>query len=439
MEHKKSKIKTVYLPMSADFLHHGHINIIKKGGELGRVTVGLLTDEAIASRKRVPLSTYEQRKRVVENIVGVSNIVAQESYDYVPNLKKLKPDFLVHGDDWKTGFQKELRERAIKALKEWGGKVVEPEYTKGVSSTQLIEESVARGVTPETRMKQLRRCLEVRPLTRILEVHNGLTGLIVEKTKISERRGIREFDGMWLSSLTDSISKGKPDTGCVDFSSRISTIDQIFDVTTKPMIVDGDNGGLIEHFVFIVKTLERLGVSAVIIEDKIGAKRNSLFGTSVIQNLDSVRNFSNKISVGKRAQVTDDFMVIARVESLILKKGIKDALNRTKSYIKAGADAIMIHSKDKSPKEILIFCKEYKRFSPRTPLIVVPTTYNSITEDELKRAGVGMVIYANHLLRSAYPAMVNATKSILKHSRSQEIEKSCMSVEEILTLIPGGE
>ncbi|MBN4049055.1 phosphoenolpyruvate mutase [archaeon AH-315-M20] len=432
-------MKKVYLSMSTDIVHHGHINVIETARKLGEVTVGLLTDDAIAGYKRVPLLSYEQRKKIIENVKGVKNVIAQKTLDYSPNLKKLKPDYVVHGTDWKTGIQKEIRARVIEALKEWGGKLIEPQYTIDVSATQLVNQITEVGITPAFRLKKLRRLLELKPIVRVMEVHNGLTGRIVETTKIVEEGAIREFDGMWESSLTDSTSKGKPDIELVDFTSRLQTIDQIFEVTTKPMIVDGDTGGLIEHFVYTVKTLERLGVSAVIIEDKIGPKRNSLFGTEVKQQQDTIENFCRKISEGKKVQVTDDFMIMARIESLILKQGLGDALKRAKAYIEAGADGIMIHSKEKDPKEILDFCNEYSKFENKVPLVAIPSSYASITEEELIRAGVNIVIYANHLLRSAYPSMVKTTESILKNGRCHEAsEEHCMPIKDILTLIPGG-
>jgi len=438
MKQKKQskKIKIVYVGMSADLIHQGHINIINRAKDLGDIIVGLLTDAAITSYKRVPFLNYDQRKIVIENIKGVSKVVPQKTLDYVPNLKKIKPDYVVHGDDWRTGIQRDVRNRVIKTLKEWGGELIETKYTQGVSSTELINYALALGVTPIYRLKKLRRILEFKPLIRILEAHNGLTGLIVEKTKVIEKGKIFEFDGIWESSLTDSTSKGKPDTAAVDITSRIQTIEQILEVTTKPMIVDADSGGLPEHFVFTVKSLERLGISAVIIEDKIGAKRNSLFGIDIKQTQDNIKDFSQKISVGKKAQATDDFMIIARIESLILKKGVDDALKRAAAYIKAGADGIMIHSKDKSPKEILEFCKEYKKFKYKVPLVAVPTTYNRIMEKRLESAGVRIVIYANHLLRSSYPAMTKTAELILKHHRAYEASKLCLPIKDVLRLIP---
>jgi len=431
-------MKKIYVGMSADLIHPGHFNIINVAKSLGEVTVGLLTDRAIASYKRLPFLSYEQRKIIVENLKGVDNVIAQETLDYVPNLKKLKPDYVVHGDDWKTGVQKEVRQRVIDALNEWGGKLIEPEYTPGISSTQLNQGLKEIGTTPEIRMKRLRRLLEAKDIVRIMEAHSGLTGLIVEHTKVKQEGKNKEFDGIWISSLTDSTVKGKPDIEFVDLTSRLNTIHQILEVTTKPLIVDGDTGGIVEHFPYIVKTLERLGVSAIIIEDKIGLKKNSLFGTDVEQNQDSIENFCKKISAGKKSQVTNDFMIIARIESLILGKGMEDAINRAKEYIKAGADAIMIHSKEKEPDEILEFCKRYKTFEQKVPLVAVPTTYHKITEKELSDNGVNIVIYANHLLRSAYPAMVKTAESILLNERATESEEYCMPIKDILNLIPGG-
>jgi len=429
--------KLVYIGMSADLIHQGHLNIIHEGLKLGQVIIGLLTDEAIASYKRLPLIAFNERKLIVENLKGVAKVIPQKTLDYIPNLKEVKPDFVVHGDDWKTGVQKEVRQRVIDTLAEWGGELIEPKYTEGISSTDLISAVKAQGITPGKRMKTLRRLIGIKPIVRILEAHNGLTGLIVEKTQIKKKGKTIEFDGIWESSLTDSTAKGKPDTELVDFSSRFSTIEEILEVTTKPMIVDGDTGGRIDHFKFRVKTLERLGVSAIIIEDKIGDKRNSLFGTTVPQEQDSIDHFSQKIHEGKKSQVTEDFMIIARVESLILQKGMDDALLRTKAYIKAGADGIMIHSKNKDGKEIIEFCNHFKKFAIRVPLIVVPSTYAHITENELQDLGVNVVIYANHLLRSAYPAMVNTAKSLLENCRGMEASDDyCMSIKEIITLIP---
>ena len=429
--------KIVYIGMSADLIHQGHLNIIKEGRKLGKIIIGLLTDEAIASYKRLPLIAFDERKLIVENLKGVNKVVPQPTLDYRPNLKEIKPDFVVHGDDWKTGVQMKVRQQVIDTLAEWGGKLIEPKYTEGISSTDLISAVKAQGITPGKRMKTLRRLIRTKNIVRILEAHNGLTGIIAEKTHIVKNGKTIEFDGIWESSLTDSTAKGKPDTELVDFSSRFSTIEEILEVTTKPMIVDGDTGGRIEHFKFRVKTLERLGVSAIIIEDKIGDKRNSLFGASVPQKQDSIDHFSQKINEGKKSLVTTDFMIIARVESLILEKGIDDALLRTKAYIKAGADGIMIHSKEKDGKEIIEFCNHYKKFENTVPLIVVPSTYAHMTENELQDLGVNVVIYANHLLRSAYPAMVETAKSLLENSRAMEASNDhCMPIKEIITLIP---
>ena len=429
--------KIVYVGMAADIIHQGHLNIVAEARKLGSVIVGVLTDEAIASYKRIPFTPYKFRKAIVESLKGVEKVIPQETLDYVSNLRKIKPDYLVHGDDWKTGIQKNTRTRAVDALNEWGGKLVEPKYTKGVSSTKLINALKDKGITPNMRLKSLRLMLEVKPILRVMEAHNGVTGLIVEKTKIQNEMGVREFDALWLSSLTVSTSKGKPDIEVVDFFSRFQTIEEILEVTTKPIIVDGDTGGQIEHFKFNIRTMERLGVSAVIIEDKIGLKKNSLFGTDVVQEQDSIEHFSEKIRAGKNALITNDFMIFARIESLILNNGMEDALKRAEAYIKAGADGIMIHSKHKDGKEIVEFCEKFQKFDKQVPLVVVPSTFSHMTIEEFKNLGVKIVIYGNHLIRSAYPAMVKTAESVLKYDRCKEAsEENCMSIKEVLSLIP---
>jgi phosphoenolpyruvate phosphomutase len=430
--------KQVYVGMSADLIHPGHLNIIKVAKELGEVTVGVLTDAAIASYKRLPYLDYAQRKIIVENIKGVAKVVPQETLDYRPNLRMLKPDFVVHGNDWITGPQKQTRQQVIETLAEWGGEVVDVDYTPGISSTQLNKNLKEIGTTPEIRMKRLRRLIEAKPIVRIMEAHNPLSSLIVEHVNYNDGGQIKEFDGMWSSSLTDSTAKGKPDIEAVDISSRVLNLNDILEVTTKPIIFDGDTGGKVEHFGFTVKTLERLGVSSIIIEDKIGLKKNSLFGTDVSQEQDSIEGFCEKIRTGKRAQITDDFMIVARCESLILQQGMNDALTRCEAYIQAGADGIMIHSKESTPDEILEFCAAFQKFEQKVPLIVVPTSYSQIYEKELIAAGVNVVIYANHMLRSAYPAMQKTALSILQNGRAKEADENCLSIKDILHLIPGG-
>lgn len=429
--------KTVYVGMSADLIHHGHINIINEAKKLGRVIVGVLTDEAIASYKRLPFLDFEHRRKIIENIKGVDETIPQDTLDYVPNLRKIKPDFVVHGDDWREGVQKQTRQRVIDALDEWGGQLVEIPYTKNISSTKLSQAMKEVGVTPAIRMQTFTRMLKAKPIVRILETHSGLTGMIVENSFVIKDGMKKEFDGAWIGSLTDSVSKGKPDTGYVDLTSRLATINQVLESTTKPIILDGDNGGDPEHFVFIVKTLERLGVSAVIIEDKVGFKRNSLYGTEAEQTQEEISKFANKITLGKKAQLTEDFMIIARIESLILGKGVFEAILRAKAYIESGADAIMIHSKEKDAGEIIKFCQEYSKFEKKVPLVAVPSTYSHITEKELADMGVNIVIYANHLLRSAYPAMKKTAESILMNERAKEAEEFCMSIKDILKLCNG--
>lgn len=430
--------KTVYLGMVGDIMHPGLINIINEGAKYGDVMIGLFTDKAIATHKRLPYLSYEQRKNVIENIKGVSCVVPQDDWSYVPNLVKYKPDFIIHGDDWKEGPDKYLRDEVFKVMESMGSKVIEIPYTKGISASGLKETIDSLGVTPQARLASLRRLITAKPIVRILESHNGLTGLIAEHTSVEVNGQHREFDGMWASSLTDSTSKGKPDIEAVDLTTRLHDLNDTLEVTTKPVIFDGDTGGKVEHFVFTVRTLERLGISAVIIEDKVGLKQNSLFGTDAVQTQDTIEGFCTKIKAGKNAQITNDFMIIARIESLIAGKPVEDALERAFAYVAAGADGIMIHSKDKEGMDIKEFCQRFREQDTHTPIVAVPTTYNQFTEEELAEWGINIVIYANHMLRSAYPAMVKCAESILVNSRSLEAsDQYCMPIKQILNLIPG--
>lgn len=429
--------KKVYLGMVADIMHPGLINIINEGAKYGDVVIGLYTDRAVADHKRLPYLTYEQRKAVVENIRNVSEIVPQDEWSYVPNLKKLRPDYIIHGDDWKFGADAEIREDVFKTMKEIGGEVIEIPYTQGINSSSLNDELKAIGTTPDVRMKSLRRLIAAKPVVRIMEAHDALCGLIIEHLEVEKDNVLRTFDGIWSSSLTDSTSKGKPDIEAVDLTTRLQDVTNILECTTKPIIFDGDTGGKIEHFVFTVRTLERLGISAVIIEDKVGLKKNSLFGTAAKQELDTIEHFCDKIRAGKGAQVTPDFMIIARIESLIAGHSIEEALERADAYVKAGADGIMIHSKNKSGEDIHEFITRFRQLHHRIPIVVVPTTYDHVTDTELSEWGANVVIYANHMLRSAYPAMKNCARTILEHGRAFEVRDLCMPIKEILELIPG--
>ena len=426
-----------YVGMSADIIHHGHLNILQEAAKLGDVVVGLLTDEAIASYKRLPYMTYDERLAVVSALKDVARVIPQKTLDYVPNLEMLKPNFVVHGDDWKEGVQATTRQRVIDSLAQWGGKLVEPTYTQGISSSRVHHAMSEIGTTPGRRLATLRRLLQVKPLVRFIEIHNGITGSIVEHTSVIRNGKKEEFDGMWGSSLTDSTARAKPDIEAVDISSRVLTLNEVLEVTSKPIIFDGDTGGLPEHFAFTVKTLERIGVSAIIIEDKTGLKKNSLFGTDVAQKQDDIASFTHKISMGKAAQATDDFMIIARIESLILDQGVDDAVKRAGAYIDAGADGIMIHSRRKEPAEIFEFCERYNALPRRQPLVVVPSSFSQVTEEQLIAQNVNIVIYANHFMRAAYPAMRKVAESILHNQRAHEIETELMSIKDILELIPG--
>ena len=429
-------MKTVYMSFSTDMLHSGHIAIIEKAAALGQLTIGVLTDQVIASYKRYPLLSYEERVNMLQSIRGVYRTVEQNSLSYADNLRKLRPDYVVHGDDWKSGVQKPIRDEVVSILNEYGGELVEYPYSNDERYRALEQRSREHLSIPDIRRGRLRDLLAMKPTVSILEAHSGITGLIAENTVVVKEGKAFQFDGMWVSSLCDSTAKGKPDIELVDMSSRLRTIDDIMEVTTKPIILDGDTGGLIEHFVYNIKTLERMGVSAVIIEDKTGLKKNSLFGTEVAQTQDCIEHFCEKIAAGKRALKTKEFMLIARIESLILERGMADALKRAFAYVAAGADGIMIHSRKKSPEEIFEFCERFREKDPVTPIVVVPTSFNTVTEEEFAQRGINIVIYANQLTRSAFPAMQKAARPILENHRAKEADDLCMPIKDILTLIP---
>jgi len=429
---KKNDI--VYVGLSADILHEGHINILKIASSYGDVVVGLLTDQAITSYKKIPYLNFKQRKVVLENLRYVKKVIPQKTLDYVHNLNIVRPNYVVHGDDWKKGIQKKTRDRVLKALKKWSGKLIEPKYTKNISST-IIKNKISEALSPENRVSRLKRLIYSKDIVRILESHNSLTGLIIENISVIKKSKKIEFDGMWSSSLTDSATKGKPDNSSVDFSTRLSSLNNMMEVTSKLLVFDADNGGQLEHLPFLVRSLERLGASAIIMEDKIGLKKNSLFKNQSDTKQDKPELFARKIKQICKSRKNNDFMVIARIESFIVGKGLKDALKRAEIYSKAGADAILIHSKEKTPAEIFSFAREFKKSKNFIPLVSVPSTYSKVYEKDLIRNGFKLVIYANQLLRAAYPAMQFTARKILENSRTFEIEKKIIPIKEIINLI----
>ncbi len=427
--------KKVYTCFCTDVIHEGHRNILKRAAEYGDVYVGVLSDEAMVGFNRFPTISLEQRMEIVRETGLVKEVLIQKDVMYDQILTELKPDYVVHGDNWTQGPEAVIRENVVNNLKKIGGELVEIPYTYNDNVKRIDDQMKEKLAMPEFRRKRLRQLIAMRPIVKTLEVHSGLTGLIAEKTVVESNGKLDQFDAMWISSLCDSTAKGKPDIELVDMSSRIRTIDDVMDVTTKPIILDGDTGGLIEHFVYNVRTLERMGVSAVIIEDKTGLKKNSLFGTEVEQTQDSIENFCAKIRAGKQVLRTEEFMIIARIESLILERGMEDALNRAFAYTEAGADGIMIHSRRKTPDEILDFCRLFREKDKKTPIVVVPTSFNSITEEELAAAGINIVIYANQLTRSAFPAMQSTAVEILKNHRALEVDDKLMPFKDIIRLI----
>ncbi len=428
--------RKVYMCFSSDVLHTGHITIIQRASRLGRLTIGVLSDEAVSSFKRFPILPIEQRMALFESIKGVDNVIEQKELSYKDILLKLKPDIVVHGNNWKEGTQRVVREEVIDILNSYGGRLIEYPYISDPKLKELEQRSRLELSLPDSRRARLRKLIDMKGLVTVMEVHDGLTGLIVENTMVQEDEKSFQFDAMWISSLCDSTAKGKPDIELVDMTSRFRTIDDITEVTTKPIIFDGDTGGLTEHYVYTVKSLEKMGVSAVIIEDKTGLKKNSLFGTEVEQRQDSIENFSAKIAAGKKAQKSSDFMIIARIESLILEQGMDDALERARAFVKAGADGIMIHSRKKEPDEIFEFIRTFRNEDKYTPLVVVPTSFNSVTEEEFKKQGVNIVIYANQLMRSEVPAMKKTAETILRNHRAMEADKFLMPFQEIICMIP---
>ena len=429
-------MKKVYLCMSTDIIQTGHINIIEKAAELGEVTVGVLCDECVAMYEKYPILPLEERIRIIRNIKGVVHVVVQDDIYYDKNLRELKPDIVIHGDNWKSGYQKDVRERVIEVLSEWGGELVEIPYYKS-PSLSLFERAMmeCRGL-PEVRRQILRRQIASGEIVKVMVAYDGLSALLVEKTSVEKDGEKRQFDGIWVSSLCDSTAKGKPDIELVDLTSSLNSLNDMMEVTTKPIIFDADTGGLVEHFVYNIKTLERIGVSAVIIEDKIGLKRNSLLGNDVEQHQDSIEHFCEKIREGKKALTSSTFMLIARIESLILDQGVDDALERARAYVTAGADGIMIHSRAVTPVEIFEFTDRFRKEDKNTALVVVPTTFNKVREDEFRAHGVNVVIYANHMLRAAFPAMKKVVTSVLENERCYEASQDCMSIKEILSLVP---
>lgn len=430
-------MKKVYTCFCTDVIHEGHLNILKKAKEYGNVVVGILADEAMIKFNRFPTISLAERISLVKDTGCADRIIVQNDIMYDEVIRNEQPDYIIHGDNWKEGPEQIIRKNVLDNLEKYGGQLIEIPYTYNENVKKIDEQMKDKLAMPEFRRKRLRQLLKMRPIVKVLEVHSGLTGLIAEKTIVENGGELDQFDAMWISSLCDSTAKGKPDIELVDMSSRIRTIDDVMDVTTKPIILDGDTGGLIEHFVYNIRTLERMGVSAVIIEDKTGLKKNSLFGTEVEQTQDSIDNFAEKICAGKNALRTDDFMLIARIESLILEKGMEDAVKRAFAYVEAGADGIMIHSRKKTADEIIEFCKIFRSENITTPIVVVPTSFNQITEEELAEAGVNIVIYANQLTRSAFPAMQQTAIDILKNHRAFEVDERLLPFKDIIRLIDG--
>jgi len=291
-------------------------------------------------------------------------------------------------------------------------------------------------IPAKERVGLLKKLIEEKGFVRLIEVHNGLSALIAQMCSVKKEENVIEYDGFWESSFTDSASKGIPDAEIVGYDSRLVTIDEILNVTSKPMIIDGDTGGSAAQFEYLVRKLGRLGVSGIIIEDKMFPKRNSL-DKDAKQILEDPEVFSQKIQRGQEVKLGEDFFIIARIESLIAGRSLNDAVSRARQYIIAGADGIMIHSKKDTPNDILSFASEYEKICielKRRPILVcVPTTYNLITDKELHDHGFNVIIHANQMLRAAHKSMKKVSEVMLRNDRGFEAEALCSPVSEVFS------
>ncbi len=426
----------VYVSMTMEILHNGHLKILKEARRHGRVTVGLLTDQALENKKALPLLSFEQRREILEALDCVDEVIAQDTWGFDAVLDRHKPKVFVHGDKWDGPLQG-MRERVIAKLESYGGQFVELPYSHEFDTGNIAPQMTAALASPYARQKAFRRLLQSHRLVRLLEAHSPLAALIGENMQVEREGKTLQFDGFWSSSLTDSTEMGLPDIEALDMSRRFQNIDEIFEVTTKPLVMDADTGGKPEHFELRARTMERMGIAAAIIEDKTGLKKNSLLGTDVPQTQATVEQFCEKIQAGIEGQKYNGMMIIARLESLILGKGVDDALMRAEAYVAAGAGAVMIHSKETEPDEVFAFTGQFRQTHPTIPIVVVPSSYNRVMDHELQAHGVKVIIYANHMLRASYKAMDKVARAILANGRTAEIEDDIISIKQILKLIPG--
>ena len=423
-----------YVDMVGDLFHIGHLRQIQQAQQLGyEVVVGVHSDEDVASYKRLPIMTMSERVTIVSEMPNVLKVIPSAPLRITQEfIEEHKIDMVFHGHEAEEDYLYDHMYGIPKSI----GKFTRTARTPEISTTALIERVVSRESSAAwSRVSTLRDLLNTRGkhrALRIMEAHNGLSGLVVEHASA----GGKSFDGMWSSSLTASVSKGKPDIEVVDTTARLQLVRDTMEVTGKPMVYDGDTGGAPEILAFTVRSLEDLGVSACIIEDKTGLKQNSLFGTDAVQVLENIDMFCAKIKAAAAARSNRKFMVIARIEALIAGLGEKEALKRAKAYIVAGADAIMIHSKESTFDEVRSFLRAYAKFSIKVPVVAVPTSYFHVTEKELFDEGVSICIYANHMLRASYPSMTTVAESILHHGTAAACHPSLMSVKKIITLLP---
>ncbi len=405
--------KTVYVGMSADLVHPGHINLLREAASLGRVTVGLLTDRAISSYKRMPFLTFEQRRAVIEHIAFVTAVVPQDTLDYTDNLRLLRPDFVVHGDDWRNGVQAQTRRRVLDVLREWGGTLVEPPYTEGISSTALRMAAMDIGFAPGVRQRRLRRMLDCKPLVRVMQAHDGLSAHIVDRLEETTQGAPREYDAIWVDSLAGAPIRGKPDPLPFDLSSRLVTLHEILDATTKPLICNAGGAGHAAGVTAAVRTLERIGVSAIVIDTEVTDRRAVPAMAASAPPQDDMAAFIREIAAARDARVTPDFMIIARINDRTRDCGADRMMARAAAGVDAGADAVMCDSDPVNPDGIFDLCRRYRRLMNGHPLLVGLSGTEGLQEHDLASAGASMVVYTDTLLRAAREAMISAASQVL--------------------------
>jgi len=400
--------KTVYVGMVGDMLHVGHINILKTAARLGRVTVGVLTDRAVVGYKRLPLLAFEDRVRVVESIADVAAVVPQKTLSYVENLRALRPDYVVHGDDWRYGDQvSRARAEVIATLGEWGGELVEVAYTKGISSTAIHRSGAADALFSGTRQGRLRRLLAAKPTLRIVEAHSGLSAKIAAEVRGPD--GATGFDAVWQSGLTDAIHRGKSDGGAVDRGRRLQAVEEILDAGPLPLIYDGRAAGRPETVFDLTRALDKAGVSALCLGDRSDPDRTGpeMSPAETVAQIEAVR----------AACPTGAVMAISRIVVAAPGNGgsgaLDRALDRALALLEAGSDAVMFDSAADTAEPILDIAARLRRQRRDVPLFAAQSDRWGAPIHRFENAGIDAVVYETHLLRATVAPMRRAATALL--------------------------